>query len=43
MRLTAPYTRYTTRLNQALERIGLALAGRAGALLAAQLASTPGG
>jgi hypothetical protein len=37
MQLTAPYARFTTRLNQALERIGLALAGRAGARLAAQL------
>jgi transposase len=36
-RLTAPYARFTTRLNQALEHIGLALAGRAGARLAAQL------
>ncbi|MEU9171542.1 ISL3 family transposase [Streptomyces sp. NPDC048420] len=37
MQLTNPYARFTTRLNQALERIGLALAGRAGARLAAQL------
>ncbi len=29
--LTAPYARFTTRLNRMLERIGLALAGRAGA------------
>jgi hypothetical protein len=35
--LTAPYARFTTRLNHALERVGLALAGRAGARLAAQL------
>ncbi|WP_327188196.1 ISL3 family transposase [Streptomyces sp. NBC_01334] len=33
----APYARFTTRLNHTLERIGLALAGRAGARLAAQL------
>lgn len=36
-RLTAPHARFTTRLNRALERVGLALAGRAGARLAAQL------
>ncbi|MFD4023225.1 transposase family protein [Streptomyces sp. NPDC058576] len=36
-RLAAPYARFTTRLNHALERVGLALAGRAGARLAAQL------
>ncbi|MFD5568917.1 transposase family protein [Streptomyces cadmiisoli] len=36
-RLAAPHTRFTTRLNHALERVGLALAGRAGARLAAQL------
>lgn len=36
-RLTAPYARFTTRLNHALERVGLVLAGRAGARLAAQL------
>ncbi|MGW8359165.1 ISL3 family transposase [Streptomyces wedmorensis] len=36
-RLTAPHARFTTRLNHALERVGLALAGRAGARLAAQL------
>ncbi|MFD0337203.1 ISL3 family transposase [Streptomyces sp. NPDC127117] len=30
-RLTAPYARFTTRLNRALERVGLAPAGRAGA------------
>ncbi|MDQ1022564.1 transposase [Streptomyces umbrinus] len=35
--LTAPYARFTTRLNRMLERVGLALAGRAGARLAAQL------
>ncbi|MFG2677355.1 ISL3 family transposase [Streptomyces sp. NPDC048445] len=37
MRLAAPYSRFTTRLNHALERVGLALAGRAGARLTAQL------
>ncbi|WP_369265232.1 ISL3 family transposase [Streptomyces sp. R35] len=36
-RLTVPYARFTTRLNHVLERVGLALAGRAGARLAAQL------
>ncbi|MFA7768283.1 transposase family protein [Streptomyces sp. NRRL S-448] len=36
-RLAAPYARVTTRLNHALERVGLALAGRAGTRLAAQL------
>lgn len=36
-RLTVPHARFTTRLNGALERVGLALAGRAGARLAAQL------
>lgn len=36
-RLAAPYARFTMRLNRALERVGLALAGRAGARLAAQL------
>jgi len=36
-RLTAPYARFTTRLGQVLERVGLALAGRAGARLSAQL------
>ncbi|MFI0930123.1 ISL3 family transposase, partial [Streptomyces sp. NPDC021012] len=36
-RLTVPHSRFTTRLNHALERVGLALAGRAGARLAAQL------
>ncbi|GHE69709.1 hypothetical protein [Streptomyces capitiformicae] len=35
--LTAPYARFTTRLNHILERIGLTLAGRAGARLAAQV------
>ncbi|MEU1274066.1 ISL3 family transposase [Streptomyces sp. NPDC005799] len=35
--LTAPYARFTIRLNRTLERIGLALAGRAGARLAAHL------
>ncbi|WP_406389487.1 transposase family protein [Streptomyces sp. NBC_00211] len=33
-RLAAPHARFTTRLNHALERVGLALAGRAGARLA---------
>ncbi|MFK0047580.1 ISL3 family transposase [Streptomyces sp. NPDC090741] len=36
-RLAAPHARFTTRLNHALERVGLALAGRAGVRLAAQL------
>ncbi|MFF4498268.1 ISL3 family transposase [Streptomyces sp. NPDC001546] len=36
-RLTVPHARFTTRLNRTLERVGLALAGRAGARLAAQL------
>ncbi|WP_238783173.1 transposase family protein [Streptomyces monomycini] len=36
-RLTVPHARFTTRLNPALERVGLALAGRAGTWLAAQL------
>lgn len=36
-RLAAPHARFTTRLNRALERVGLALAGRTGARLAAQL------
>ncbi|MFE7359394.1 ISL3 family transposase, partial [Streptomyces sp. NPDC057543] len=36
-RLAAPYARFTIRLNHALEQVGLALAGRAGARLAAQL------
>ncbi|WP_234441409.1 ISL3 family transposase [Streptomyces scabiei] len=36
-RLAVPYARFTTRLDHALERVGLALAGRAGARLAAQL------
>ncbi|WP_241678995.1 ISL3 family transposase [Streptomyces lasalocidi] len=36
-RLAAPYARFTARLNRALERVALALAGRAGARLAAQL------
>ncbi|MFI9569777.1 ISL3 family transposase, partial [Streptomyces rishiriensis] len=35
--LAAPHARFTTRLNHALEQVGLALAGRAGARLAAQL------
>ncbi|WP_420823740.1 transposase family protein [Streptomyces torulosus] len=38
-RLTTPYARSTTRLNHALERPGLALAGQAGARLEANLAS----
>ncbi|MER5813311.1 ISL3 family transposase [Streptomyces sp. NPDC002033] len=36
-RLAAPHARFTARLNHALERVGLALAGRAGARLSAQL------
>ncbi|WP_229378070.1 ISL3 family transposase [Streptomyces sp. VRA16 Mangrove soil] len=36
-RLAAPHARFTMRLNHALARVGLALAGRAGARLAAQL------
>lgn len=36
-RLAAPHARFTKRLNHALERVGLALAGRAGARLAARL------
>ncbi|MFE5561584.1 ISL3 family transposase [Streptomyces sp. NPDC056544] len=36
-RLAVPHSRFTTRLNRALERVGLALAGRAGARLTAQL------
>ncbi|MFI5689728.1 transposase family protein [Streptomyces sp. NPDC051636] len=36
-RLAAPHARFTTRLSHALERVGLALAGRTGARLAAQL------
>ncbi|WP_328793122.1 MULTISPECIES: ISL3 family transposase [unclassified Streptomyces] len=36
-RPAVPHARFTTRLNHALERVGLALAGRAGARLAAQL------
>ncbi|MFK0026601.1 transposase family protein [Streptomyces sp. NPDC090798] len=35
--LTAPYARFTTRLGHVLERVGLALAGRAGARLTAHL------
>lgn len=35
--LTTPYARFTTRLNHTLERIGLALAGRAGARPAGRL------
>ncbi|MFE7978268.1 ISL3 family transposase [Streptomyces shenzhenensis] len=35
--VTALYTRFTTRLGHVLERVGLALAGRAGARLTAQL------
>ncbi|WP_406490231.1 ISL3 family transposase [Streptomyces phaeochromogenes] len=35
--LACPYARFTTRLDRVLERIGLALAGRAGARPAAQL------
>lgn len=36
-RLTTPYARLTSRLGHALEHVGLALAGRAGARLTAQL------
>ncbi|WP_308346837.1 ISL3 family transposase [Streptomyces sp. ISL-66] len=36
-RLAAPHARFTMRFNHALERVGLALAGPAGARLAAQL------
>lgn len=36
-RLTRPYARFTTRLGHLLEQVGLALAGRAGARMAAQL------
>jgi transposase len=36
-RLTVPYARFTNRLSRALERVGLALAGRAGARLTALL------
>ncbi|QUC59160.1 ISL3 family transposase [Streptomyces sp. A2-16] len=35
--LTCPYARFTTRLGRLLEHIGLALAGRAGARMVAQL------
>ncbi|RPK37526.1 Transposase [Streptomyces sp. ADI92-24] len=42
-RLTTPYARFTTRLNHALEKVGLALAGRAGARLTAQLGFGAGG
>ncbi|MFJ9250343.1 ISL3 family transposase [Streptomyces sp. NPDC101776] len=35
--LACPYARFTVRLDRVLERVGLALAGRAGARLAAQL------
>jgi hypothetical protein len=35
--LACPYARFTTGLDRILERVGLALAGRAGARLAAQL------
>ncbi len=35
--LTTPYARFISRLNRTLEHIGLALAGRAGSRLAAQL------
>ncbi|GAA2654524.1 hypothetical protein GCM10010425_81170 [Streptomyces spororaveus] len=41
-RLAAPHARFTTRLNHTLERVGLALAGWAGARLAAQLGFSPG-
>ncbi|MFJ9590733.1 ISL3 family transposase [Streptomyces acidicola] len=35
--LTAPHARFTSRFGQVLERVGLALTGRAGARLASQL------
>ncbi len=41
-RLAAPYARFTTLLTRALQRVGLALAGRADARPAAQLASGAG-
>ncbi len=41
-RPAAPHARFTTRLNRALERVGLALAGRAGARLAGWLAAQLG-
>lgn len=41
-RLTVPYARLTSRLGHALEHVGLALAGRAGARLAAQPGSRAG-
>lgn len=41
-RPAAPRARFTMRLNHALERVGLALARRAGARLAAQLGSGAG-
>ncbi|MEU8034143.1 transposase family protein [Streptomyces sp. NPDC049099] len=41
-RLTTPYARFTTRLNHVVERVGLALAGRAGARLAGQLGISAG-
>jgi transposase len=40
--LTAPYARFTTRLNHILERVGLALAGRAGARLATDIFGVSG-
>ncbi|MER5227951.1 ISL3 family transposase [Streptomyces flaveus] len=41
-RLTTPHARFTTRLNHVLERVGLALAGRAGARLVSQLGINTG-
>lgn len=41
-RLTCPYARFTTRLGRLLESFGLALAGRAGARMAAQLGLSVG-
>ncbi len=41
--LTCPYSRFTTRLNRLLERIGLTLAGGAGAGWRPNWASVPGG
>ncbi|MFC4960715.1 transposase family protein [Streptomyces mauvecolor] len=40
--LTAPHARFTTRLSHVLERVGLALAGRAGARLTAHLGFSVG-
>ncbi|MGW1376137.1 transposase family protein [Streptomyces sp. NPDC002446] len=40
--LARPYARFTTRLNHLLQRVGLALAGRAGARLASQPGTSAG-